>query len=258
MQTKHHLEEDLKRLRLPGLAMNLDLRLKEASESKLGYLDFLTLLVQDEVANREGNNLVKRIKAAGFGISKTFEGFDFHFNAETFPSSLVRDLASCRFVMKKQNLVIAGPPGIGKTHIVKAVGHEICRRGSDVIFRKTHKLLSGLVNAITPRHMERQLKKYVKAELLILDDFAFRKFDQKESELLYAICDERMGKSSTVITSNRPPEDWYSVFPDPVIGGAILDRLVSGAVKIVVTKGRSFRKEGLTDQEKKVDEQKKY
>jgi len=80
--------------------------------------------------------------------------------------------------------------------------------------------------------------------LLILDDFVFRKFDQKESELLYGLADERLGRASTILTSNRPPQDWYGIFPDPVIGQAILDRLVSGAVKVITTKGKSYRKEG--------------
>ena len=87
------------------------------------------------------------------------------------------------------------------------------------------------------------MKKAVSCNLLILDDFAFRKYSQDEAELLYAIADERLGKKSTILTSNRPPEDWYSIFPDPVIGGAILDRLVSGSIKIMAAKGKSYRKE---------------
>ena len=91
---------------------------------------------------------------------------------------------------------------------------------------------------------ERLLRKCLKVQLLILDDFAFRRLDQKESETLYALADERLGRASTILTSNRPPQDWYGIFPDPVIGQAILDRLVSSAVKVITTKGRSYRKEG--------------
>ena len=88
------------------------------------------------------------------------------------------------------------------------------------------------------------MKRCLGAELLILDEFAFRAYSQRETELLYAICDERLTSGSIIVTSNRPPEDWYSVFPDPVVGGAVMDRLVSGAVKLIVTSGRSYRKEG--------------
>ncbi|MBW1784747.1 MAG: IS21-like element helper ATPase IstB [Deltaproteobacteria bacterium] len=242
MEQIHHLNESLKRLKLPGMMNNLELRLKQAHENNLGHLEFFSFLVQDEIVNREGNNLEKRIRSAGFGIEKTFEGFDYRFNEASLPSSLIRDLATCRFAEQKQNLVIAGPPGIGKTHIVKAIGHEMCRRGYDVLFKKTNQLLIALT-APSVRG-DRLLKRCIGVDALILDDFALRRLDQKESEALYAIVDERLGIRTTLVTSNRPPQDWYGAFPDQVIGGAILDRLISGAVKIIVTnQAPSYRKE---------------
>lgn len=244
MEFRHHLESNLKRLRMPGMAANFDLRVQEAKDTGMGYLEFLSLLVQDELTNRQANNLHKRLKAAGFGHEKTFEGFDFTFNQEVFPPSVLRDLATCHFVEQRRNLVLGGPPGIGKSHLAKAIGHEVCRREGDVLFRSTTKLLQELLNGSKPVYTSRLLKKCVNVELLILDDFAFRKLDQKESELLYTLADQRLGRCSTIITSNRPPQDWYAIFPDPVIGNAILDRLVSGAVKLIVTKGKSYRKEG--------------
>ena len=244
MEVKHHLEQNLKRLKMPGIMHNLQLRLEEAQENRLGYLEFLSLLIGDELINREANNFHKRVKTAGFGLIKTFEGFDFHFNEEALPSALIRDLATCHFVEQNRNLVICGPSGIGKTHVVKAVGHEVCRRGENVLFKKTGKLLQKLMEPSSNGRTERLFRKCLKTQLLILDDFAFRKLDSKESELLYALADERLGRASTVLTSNRPPQDWYGIFPDPVIGQAILDRLVSGAVKVITTKGSSYRKEG--------------
>jgi DNA replication protein DnaC len=244
MEIKHHLEQNLKRLKMPGIMNNLQLRLQEAQENRLGYLEFLSLLIGDELINREANNFHKRVKSAGFGVIKTFEGFDYQFNEEALSSALIRDLATCHFVEQNRNLVICGPSGIGKTHIVKAVGHELCRRGEKVLFKKTGKLLQELMDPSSNGRSDRMLRKCLKTQLLILDDFAFRKFDSKESELLYALADERLGRASTVLTSNRPPQDWYSIFPDPVIGQAILDRLVSGALKVITTKGRSYRKEG--------------
>lgn len=245
MEIKQHLEQNMKRLKMPGMMYNLELRLQEARENQLGHLEFLSLLFQDELLNREGNNFQKRIKAAGFGVIKTFEGFDFNFNEEALSSSLIRDLATCHFWEQRRNLVLCGPSGIGKSHIAKAIGHEICRRGESVLFKKTGKLLQELMKLPYSGRAERLFRKCVKAGLLILDDFAFRKFDQKESELLYGLADERLGRASTILTSNRPPQDWYGIFPDPVIGQAILDRLVSGAVKVITTKGKSYRKEGI-------------
>lgn len=240
---------DLKRLRLPAMADNLDLRVREAQANKLGYLEFAALLLQDELASRESNSFQKRLKVAGVSSRMTFESFDFEFNSAVLSAQAVRDLASCRFIEQRHNLVIAGPPGIGKSHIAQALGHQAARRGLDVVFSKTHKLLERLApERLSPRRSQILLKRCLSAGLLILDDFAFRLYNQRETELLYTLCDERLSEGSIVVTSNRPPEDWFAVFPDPVVGGAVMDRLVAGAVKLIVTSGRSFRKEGPSTQ----------
>lgn len=244
MNNDHHLITQLKRLRLPAIAENLQLRQREAEENALGYLEFLTLLVTDELSNREANILAKRITSGNINPRLTFESFDFRFNNTALPSQTIRDLASCHFVERNQNLIACGPPGIGKTHISNAIAHEVCRRGHDALFFKTHKLLEQLDDPLYPKRAERLWKRCFSAKLLILDDFGFRRYDSKECELLYTLSDERLGKAATIITSNRPVEDWYAVFPDPVIGGAVLDRFASGAIKLIVERARSYRKEG--------------
>ena len=247
---KNELVGVLKRLRLPAMADNLDLRTQEAEQARLGYLEFASLLIQDELASRESNSFQKRLKVAGVASRMTFEMFDFEFNGAVLPPQLVRDLATCRFIEEHRNLILAGPPGIGKTHVAQALGHEAARRGLDVVIFKTHKLLEKLApDRLSARRSQLLMKRCLAAGLLILDDFAFRPYSQQETELLYALCDERLSEGSINATSNRPPEDWFSVFPDQIVGGAIMDRLVSGAVKVIVTSGRSYRKEGGRRQE---------
>lgn len=183
-------------------------------------------------------------EAFHFRTEKTFEGFDFRFNAAAFPQALLRDLATCAFMDLGQNVVIAGPPGIGKTHLAKALGHEACRRKRHVLYKNVYDMFGELSRARTDAHYERLLGRIIKSDLLIVDDFALRKFETKEVEMLYSIVDAREDTKSVILTSNRPCEDWLNVFPDPVVGGAILDRLISGAIKIIVKSAKSFRKEG--------------
>ena len=121
MEARIQLEQQLKRLKMPGVLHALDLRVAEAQQSGLGYLEFLSLLIDDEMQSRENNMLAKRLKAAAFGVQQTFEQFDFRFNEQSLPPATLRDLATCRFIDQRRNVVIGGPPGIGKTHAVKAL-----------------------------------------------------------------------------------------------------------------------------------------
>jgi DNA replication protein DnaC len=240
---KSQLINNLRSLRLPGVIDSLDERVSEANEHELSYLEFLSLLTQDERLSRDNSHVGKLIRQAGFGPIKTFEDFDFSFNPEHLPKKILMDLRNCSFIDEGQNIVIAGPPGIGKSHIVKAVGHSACRRKRSVAYRNTVKMLQYLQTQTSERLLQKEYKRLINCELLILDDFALKKYSTKEAEIIYSIVDERQGIRSVMLTSNRSTEDWYHAFPDQVIGGALLDRLVSGAMKLYVkSKAKSYRK----------------
>jgi len=243
---KHQFTENLSKLRLRGMTENLDMRLREAEENQLGYLEFLSLLVQDELAKRDANSFSKSIRQANFGQEKTFEQFDFKFNESVIEASKLRDLATCRFIDLKESVCLSGPPGIGKTHIIKAIGHEACRKKYSVYFSKVYRFFEEFENEMDLQRRAKVWKKFVTSDLLLLDDFGFKKMTVKETELFYMLVDSRLSRGALIITSNRPPEDWPGIFPDPVIGGAILDRVVSAAHKIIVTStdAKSFRREG--------------
>jgi DNA replication protein DnaC len=217
----------------------LEGRLSQAQRETLGFRDFLELLLEDEIQRRDNKRLATRVAKARFEGVKTFEEFDFSYNPQT-PARQLRDLATCSFIENHTSVLLCGPVGVGKTHIAQALGHEACRRGYRVLFTKTARLLRDLGGGRADGTLEKRLGQYVHPDLLILDDFAMKEFTQPQAEDLYDLIDQRTGRGSSIVTSNRNPQDWYPLFPNPVLAESILDRLVNSAQHIVLT-GRSYR-----------------
>jgi DNA replication protein DnaC len=240
MNLEHHLQMQLKALHLGGFLQTLDLRLKQAQSASLGYVEFLELLVQDEVERREAKKLNLRLSRASFEEEKTLEGFDFSFNPK-LNAKLIRDLGNGAFIEKKEHVLLYGAAGVGKSHVAQALGHQSCRLGYEVLFTKAVKLFRFLLAGRADQSWEKRLKKYLAPDLLIIDDFGLSPLTPTQAEDFYEIVAERHLQSSIIITSNRPPQDWVPLFPDPVMANSALDRLVHHAHHLVM-EGESYRK----------------
>ena len=219
------LTSSLKQLRLSGILDTLEARNREAIDRKLAYTDFLTLLIQDEIARRDHRKLDARMRRANFRGQKTLEGFDFD-RLPNLNRAVVHDLATCRFIDERVSVLIAGPCGTGKSHLAQALGHAAARQGHDVLFMTQTRLLSTLRNAQAVGSYERRCQALAKVPLLIIDDFGMRKLPLTAAEDLLEIIMRRYERASTLLTSNRPVEDWGKLLGDTAAVGSMLDRLL--------------------------------
>jgi DNA replication protein DnaC len=234
------LKTQLKTLKLSGMLEQLELRLLEAQQSQLSYSEFLSMLMTNEMEKRNTRKVARLIQLANMGCEKTLENFDFSFN-HSINAPHIRELATCRFVEQGQGIFLLGPTGTGKTHLAKAICHQACRRYLTVTFFSFYQFFNELHKAEQKKQLQKYLNQLVKVDLLAIDDFGFKKINQQEAEYLYAIVDARCAVKSMILTSNRAMSDWLSIFPDPVIANAILDRLAHHSHQIVF-KGESYRK----------------
>ncbi len=239
MELMHQLTPQLKRLRLSGVLESLELRNQQAIQDKLSYVEFLARLIQDEVERRAQKQLQLRLRRAAFHSDKTLEGFDFSFNP-TINRQQVLDLAKSAYVAQHRNVLICGPTGVGKSHLSQALGHEACRRGADVLFVSTHKMLAHLNGGRADGSYDKRLQTYLRPDLLILDDFGLRPLGSPGSEDLLDVILERYERGSILVTSNRAPGEWPNLFGDPLMASAALDRLAENAQILIIT-GASYR-----------------
>jgi DNA replication protein DnaC len=235
-----HLVPTLKALRLGGLQDTLPLRLDQAQQQHLGYTEFLELLLGDEIERRANRALASRLSKAHFEDGdKTFENFDWAFNPK-LPQEQLRDLAAGGYLLRKEHILLCGPVGVGKTHLAEAFGHQAARQGHRVLFTKTSRLLSDLGGGRADGTSDLRLRSYLQPPLLIIDDFAMREFTSQQADDLYELISERTRAGSIIVTSNRAPQDWYPLFPNPVLAEGALDRLLGRAHQLVL-QGRSYR-----------------
>jgi DNA replication protein DnaC len=223
------LDHALRKLRLSGMADTLEVRLLESQSERQAPIDFLSALVSDELQRRQDRLLERRIKQARFrDARKTLEGFDFSFNPK-MNRKLVFELATARFVSQCEDALLLGPPGTGKSHIVQALGLAALHQGHRVLYREAHVLLEELADATLDGERKQHLNQLATVPLLIIDDLGMRKLPATAAEDLLELIMRRYEQASTMITSNRPIEDWGRLLGDTAAVTAMLDRLLHHA-----------------------------
>ncbi len=245
------LNRALKQLRLGGMAAVLETRLLQAQAQSMAPIDLISCLVSDELSRRSDRLLERRKKQAQFrDPQKTLDNFDFQFNKK-LNRSLVFDLATAAFIAKHEDALFLGPPGTGKSHLAQAIGLAAIQQGYRVLYRETHTLLDEIAEATVDGSRKQYMELLVTVPLLIIDDLGMRKLPSTAAEDLLEIVMRRYERASTLMTSNRPVEDWGKLLGDSAAVTAMLDRLLHHG-HVLKCGPRSWRtKTGLPDQEAK-------
>jgi DNA replication protein DnaC len=233
------LQTQLKQLRLSGLARTLDVRLQEAAGNRLSHAEFLELIFQDELLVRNERLLGRRVQGAQFRELKALDHFDWSFNPSVHRKQLY-DLATCRFIREMRDVLFLGPPGVGKSFLVQALGHEAIKQGFVVLYRSIFDVVRDFLQDEAFAGQEKVLARYLKPDLLIIDDMGMKNLPKHSGEYLFEIIMRRHETRSTIMTSNRPLEDWGKLVGDVPSATAILDRFLHHC-HVVTLEGESFR-----------------
>jgi len=220
------LQRSLRQLRLGGIAAVLETRLRQAQAETMAPIDLISCLVSDELTRRSERLLDRRRKQAEFrDPQRSLDNFDFTFNPK-MNRSLVFDLATCAFIEKREDALFLGPGGTGKSHLAQAIGQSAIQQGYRVMYRETHVLLEDLAEAVVDDTRKEFMESLTTVSLLIIDDFGMRKLPLTAAEDLLEIIMRRYERASTLLTSNRPVDDWGKLLGDVAAVTAMLDRLL--------------------------------
>jgi len=233
------LDTQLRHLRLSGMVQALPIRLEQAKSAALEPLEFLELLVQDELARRADRLFAKRLKQAGIVAVKEFSDFDWSFNPK-IPRRQLCDLATARFVAEHHNVLLIGPPGVGKSFAATAIAIGAIRAGYRALIRSVFDLAQDFAEAEATGERRELVQQLVQIDLLVLEDFGMKRLGPIAAEDLLEIFVRRHERASTIITTNRPTQDWGQLLGDVPATTAILDRFLAHA-EIIQMQGKSYR-----------------
>jgi DNA replication protein DnaC len=220
------LDKGLRKLRLSGMADTLEPRLVQAQAESMTHVDLLGALVTDELVRRQDRLIERRINRARFrNRDKTLDSFDFDFNKK-IDRRLICELATGRFIAQREDCLMLGPPGTGKSHLSQAIGHAAILQGYRVLYRETHILLEEIVDATMEDRRRDYLREVGTVDLLIIDDLGMRKLPPTAAEDLLELVMRRYERVSTIITSNRPVDEWGKLLGDNAAISALLDRML--------------------------------
>ena len=240
MQIEPELKTVLKRLKLSGMLPTLPDRLAYARKEQIDFTQFLELVLSDEVERRGHKRVEIRLQEAGFDEECTLERFDWSAQIRIDKNRLM-DLFGLHFIERHENATFCGPVGVGKTFLAQALGHGACRAGYRVLYTRADLLLKTLARSRADNSFDRELRRFITTDLLVVDDFGLRKLSNQASSDFYDLIIERHTRSSTILTSNRGVEEWMAVFDEPLLGQSALDRFCHRAHQFVI-EGESYRK----------------
>ncbi|MFE2971815.1 IS21-like element helper ATPase IstB [Streptomyces sp. NPDC059340] len=227
------------KLGLPHLAESLNQYLERAEEGKLGYLDFLDLVLAEELAVRDDRRFRQGLRLSKLPHHKTLDDYDFSFQPELDPRK-VKDLATLSFIEAKANAALLGPPGVGKTHLAVALAVAACRAGFSIYFTTLDDMVRQLKAAEAAGRLTSKLRSYLRPSVLVVDEVGYQPLERAEANLVFQVISKRYEKGSIILTSNKTFSEWGQVFGDEVLATAILDRLLHHC-DVIAINGPSYR-----------------